>query len=132
MGVFVFRGFQRKDAFLRRKRFIATVLWLRFFLPMVFEAVLETARQKTNVVLYLNRSPLNIGYSFYFYDLRFRNNLLLFTTNWSCVGNNCVLIFYCVLICCVFQPAFGCCAHPKADPNTYFQLFSTFFFILNL
>ena len=34
------------------------------FLPMVLEAV----RQKMNVVPYLNRSPLNIGYGFYFYD----------------------------------------------------------------
>ena len=38
------------------------------FLPMVLEAVLEAVRQKMNAVLYLNRSPLNIGYGFYFYD----------------------------------------------------------------
>ena len=35
---------------------------------MVLVAVLEAAKQKTNVVQYLNRSPLNIGYSFFFYD----------------------------------------------------------------
>ena len=29
--------------------------------------------------------------------------------------------------CCVFRPAFGCWAHPKADWNTFFQPFSTFF-----
>ena len=32
-------------------------------------AVLEAARQKTNVVPYLNRSTLFIGYSFYNYDI---------------------------------------------------------------
>ena len=35
---------------------------------MVLDAVLEAARQKTHAVPYLNRSPLNIGYGFYFYD----------------------------------------------------------------
>ena len=30
-------------------------------------------------------------------------------------------------ICCVFQPAFWCCAHSKAGQNTFFQPFSTFF-----
>ena len=29
--------------------------------------------------------------------------------------------------CCVFRPAFGCCAHPKAGGTTFFQPFSTFF-----
>ena len=29
--------------------------------------------------------------------------------------------------CCVFWPGFGCCAHPKAGRNTFFQPFSTFF-----
>ena len=52
--------------------FIATVLYLRFytygFIPTVLEAVLKAERQKTNAVPYLNRSPLNIAYSFYFYD----------------------------------------------------------------
>ena len=37
------------------------------FLPTVLEAVLEDARQKMHVVPYLNHSPLNIGYGFYFY-----------------------------------------------------------------
>ena len=30
-------------------------------------------------------------------------------------------------ICCVFRPAFGCCSHPKADWNTFFQPFLSFF-----
>ena len=38
------------------------------FLPTVLEAVLEAARQKMHGVSYLNRSPLIIGYGFYFYD----------------------------------------------------------------
>ena len=38
------------------------------FLPVVVEAVLEAARQKMDAALYLNRSPLNIDYSFYFFD----------------------------------------------------------------
>ena len=29
--------------------------------------------------------------------------------------------------CCVFQPTFGCCAHPKAGRSSFFQPFSTFF-----
>ena len=29
--------------------------------------------------------------------------------------------------CWVFRPAFGCCAHPKAGGNTFFQPFSSFF-----
>ena len=29
--------------------------------------------------------------------------------------------------CCVFRPAFGCCAHPKAGWNLFFSHFSTFF-----
>ena len=29
--------------------------------------------------------------------------------------------------CCVFWPAFGCCAHSKAGRTTFFQPFSTFF-----
>ena len=29
--------------------------------------------------------------------------------------------------CCVFRPAFGCCAHLKAGCNTFFQPFSPFF-----
>ena len=32
--------------------------------------------------------------------------------------------------CCVFWPAFWCCAHPKAGQNTFFQPFSTFFVYL--
>ena len=32
-----------------------------------------------------------------------------------------------VQICCVFWPAFGCCAHPKAGLNTFLRSFSTFF-----
>ena len=36
------------------------------FLPTVLEAVSEAARQKMHVVPYLNSSPLNIGYGFYF------------------------------------------------------------------
>ena len=28
--------------------------------------------------------------------------------------------------CCVFQPAFGCFAHPKAGQTTFFQPFTTF------
>ena len=31
------------------------------------------------------------------------------------------------MLCCVFRPAFGCCIHPKAGQNTFFQPFSTFF-----
>ena len=30
-------------------------------------------------------------------------------------------------VCCVFWPAFGCCAHPRAGWNTFVQPFSTFF-----
>ena len=29
------------------------------------------------------------------------------------------------LWCCVFRPAFGCCTHPKAGWNTFFQPFSS-------
>ena len=29
--------------------------------------------------------------------------------------------------CCVFRPAFGCCAHRKAGWNNFFSRFSTFF-----
>ena len=36
------------------------------------------------------------------------------------------------LCCCVFWPAFGCCAHPKAGPNTFFSLFQPFLFIFHL
>ena len=32
-----------------------------------------------------------------------------------------------ICVCCVFQPAFGCCAHPKAGRNTFFQPFLSFF-----
>ena len=38
------------------------------FLPTVLEDVLEAARQKMHEAPYLNHSPLNIGYGFYFYD----------------------------------------------------------------
>ena len=38
------------------------------FLPTVLDAVLEAARQKMHAVLFLNCSPLNIGYGFYFFD----------------------------------------------------------------
>ena len=31
--------------------------------------------------------------------------------------------------CCVFQPAFGCCAHSKAGQNTFFSRIQLFFFI---
>ena len=34
--------------------------------------------------------------------------------------------------CCVFRPAFGCCAHPKAGQNIFFRRFSTFLFISKL
>ena len=30
-------------------------------------------------------------------------------------------------VCCVFRPAFGCCAHEKAGQNLFFSRFSTFF-----
>ena len=33
--------------------------------------------------------------------------------------------------CCVFRPAFGCCAHSKAGRNTFFSRFQLFLFILN-
>ena len=38
-------------------------MWITFvfWVPLVLEAVLEAARQKTNAVTYLNRSPLFIG-----------------------------------------------------------------------
>ena len=29
--------------------------------------------------------------------------------------------------CCVFWPAFGCCAHPKASQTPFFQPFTSFF-----
>ena len=32
--------------------------------------------------------------------------------------------------CCVFRPAFGCCAHPKAGQTTFFSRFQLFLFIL--
>ena len=34
--------------------------------------------------------------------------------------------------CCVFGPAFGFCAHPKADQTTFLDVFKPFWFILNL
>ena len=34
--------------------------------------------------------------------------------------------------CCVFQPAFGCCGHPKAGQTTFFIRFQPFLFISNL
>ena len=43
-------------------------------------------------------------------------------------------IYYWATICCVFWPAFGCCAHPKTDWTTFFSVvfnlfcsFPTFF-----
>ena len=38
------------------------------FLPTVLEAVLEAAWQNMHAVPCQNRSPLNIGYGFYFFD----------------------------------------------------------------
>ena len=35
-------------------------------------------------------------------------------------------------MCCVFQPAFGCCAYPKAGWNTSFWPFGPFLFISNV
>ena len=53
-----------KDAVLYKVYgFIATV-----FVPTVLEDVLEAATQKMHAVPYLNRSALNIGYGFYFFD----------------------------------------------------------------
>ena len=34
--------------------------------------------------------------------------------------------------CCVFQPAFGCCAQPKAGRTTFFSRFQPFLFMSNL
>ena len=34
--------------------------------------------------------------------------------------------------CCVFGPAFGCCAHPKAGQTTFFSLFQPVLFIWSL
>ena len=31
-----------------------------------------------------------------------------------------------VVYCCVFQPAFGCCAHPKAGQNHFLAVFNLF------
>ena len=31
--------------------------------------------------------------------------------------------------CCVFWTAFGCCAQPKADPNTFLNIFRHFLYI---
>ena len=81
MGVtFIFRGFQK--TFLELW-FYNTVegIKMRFygysFLPTVLEAVLEAARQKTNVVPYLNQSPLFIGYGFYNYDIIIDSNYII-------------------------------------------------------
>ena len=35
-------------------------------------------------------------------------------------------------MCCVFRPAFGCCAHAKAGQTTFFSRFQPFGFISNL
>ena len=35
-------------------------------------------------------------------------------------------------ICCVFRPAFGCCAHPKDGRTIFFSCFQPFLFISNL
>ena len=42
-------------------------------------------------------------------------------------SGECLLLFG----CCVFQPAFGCCAHLKAGQNTFFGSFQTFYLISN-
>ena len=34
--------------------------------------------------------------------------------------------------CCVFQPAFRCWVHPKADWNNFFSRFQPFFLFINL
>ena len=34
---------------------------------------------------------------------------------------------FCIIVCCVFRPAFRCLQHLKAGWNTFFQPFSTFF-----
>ena len=34
------------------------------------------------------------------------------------------------IVCCVFPPALGCCAHRKAGWNTFFNHFQPFLFIL--
>ena len=39
----------------------------------------------------------------------------------------CVYFYVCG--CCVFRPAFGCCMHPKAGRNTFFNRFQPFLFI---
>ena len=31
-----------------------------------------------------------------------------------------------IIDCCVFPPAFGCCAHPEAVQNTFFTVFNLF------
>ena len=35
-------------------------------------------------------------------------------------------LMWLLLLCCVFQPAFECCAHPKTRQNTFLGPFSTF------
>ena len=36
------------------------------------------------------------------------------------------------IMCCVFQPAFWCCMHPKAGQNTFLGCFKPFLFISNI
>ena len=36
------------------------------------------------------------------------------------------------ICCCVFRPAFECCAHPKACQTTFFSRFQPFLFFQNL
>ena len=38
----------------------------------------------------------------------------------------------CIHNCCVFWPAFGCCAHPKAGSTNFFSRFQPFSFFFNL
>ena len=56
-----------------------------------------------------------------FVNLTYRSQSKKFYTFYQ----NTILVFS--VWCCVFWPAFGCCAHPKTGWINFFQPFSTFF-----
>ena len=67
----------------------------------------------------------------FYFSFCVRSPLFLGSLNWHKGCNGLILTHYCmsVLSCCVFQPALGCCRHPKAGPNTFFSCFQSFLFI---
>ena len=74
------------------------------------------------------------------FDRQYKINKKLFVKKFNKINNTCkwIDLFFCqsnsvrllpnlstaVLYCCAFQPAFGCCPHPKAGRDTFFLVSS--------